>query len=193
MNGAGPEVQVQIVDDFYDDPTLVRSIALRSRYDGPPPLVAGQPQLGGAAWRCQCPPEVEREAVAKVGKLLGLPVKASIFQFRYTLAESRKRAVCHVDGTEYTAVMYLTLPEHCRGGTSLFRHKPTNRFEAALDESFDYTNPEPWEEVYRVDMKFNRMVIYPGRLFHSPTAPFFGDSIENARLTQTMFVTTVSA
>ncbi len=39
-----------------------------------------------------------------------------------------------------------------------------------------------------VEMKFNRMVVYPGRLFHSPTPPFFGDSIENARLSQTMFI-----
>jgi len=39
-----------------------------------------------------------------------------------------------------------------------------------------------------VEMKFNRMVVYPGRLFHSPTSPFFGESIENARLSQTMFI-----
>ena len=188
MMSAGPEVRMHIVDDFYDDPMRVRSAALHSSYEDPPPLIAGQPQLGGAAWRCNCPPEIEREALTKLERLLGVPIESNSFQFRYTLGRSPKRAVCHVDRTQYTAVMYLTLPEHCRGGTSLFRHRPSNRYEAALDEPFDYTNPESWEEVYRVEMKFNRMVVYPGRLFHSPTPPFFGESIENARLSQTMFI-----
>jgi hypothetical protein len=183
--------QMCIVDDFYDDPMRIRALALQSSYAGPPPLIDGQPQLGGSAWRSSCPSEVEREARSKLEKILGIQIKSNIFQFRYTLASSSKRAVCHVDGSLYTAVMYLTLPEHCRGGTSLFRHKPSNRNEAGLDEAFDYSNPDLWEEVYRAEMKFNRMVVYPGHLFHSPTPPFFGDRIENARLSQTMFINPV--
>lgn len=183
-----PDESVRIVDNFYDDPMRVRLAALHSHYDGPPPLVTGQPQLGGSAWRSTCPPEVEREACLKLENILGIRIESNIFQFRYTLGSSSKRAICHVDRSQYTAVMYLTLPEHCAGGTSLFRHKPSNRYEAELDEPFDYSTPESWEEVYRAEMKFNRMVVYPGRLFHSPTPPFFGDNIENARLSQTMFI-----
>ena len=188
VGSAAPDACMHVVDDFYDDPMRVRSVALHSAYEGPPPLMAGQPQLGGAAWRCWCPAEVEREATVKLERLLGIRIESNMFQFRYTLGRTVKRAVCHVDRAQYTAVMYLTLPEHCRGGTSLFRHRPSNRYEADLEESFDYTNPDLWEEVHRVEMRFNRMVVYPGRLFHSVTPPFFGDSIENARLSQTMFI-----
>ena len=179
---------MRIVDDFYDDPIRVRAVALQSSYEGPPPLVVGRPQLGGSAWRSSCPREVEREACSKLESILGIRINSNIFQFRYTLAASRKRAVCHVDRAQYTAVMYLTLPENCCGGTSLFRYKPDGRREAGVEEHLDYADPELWEEIDRAEMKFNRMVVYPGRLFHSPTPPFFGDTIENARLTQTMFI-----
>jgi Family of unknown function (DUF6445) len=179
---------LHIVDNFYDNPIEVRALALQSNYEGPPRLIASQPQLGGSAWRSNCPLEVEREACSKLEKILGIRIESNTFQFRYTLGSSSKRAVCHVDRSQYTAVMYLTRPEHCQGGTSLFRHIPSNRYEAELEEPFDYSNPDSWEEIYRVEMKFNRMVVYPGRLFHSPTPPFFGDTIENARLSQTMFI-----
>lgn len=179
---------MRIIDDFYDDPTRIRAVALQSVYDAPPSLVAGQPQLGGSAWRSRCPPMIESEACTKLERILGIRIDSNIFQFRYTLSGSPKRAVCHVDRAQYTAVMYLTLPEHCRGGTSLFRHRPSGRYEAGVEEQFNYSAPELWEEVLRAEMKFNRMVVYPGRLFHSPTPPFFGDAIENARLTQTMFI-----
>jgi hypothetical protein len=179
---------LRVVDDFYDDPVFVRASALTASYSEAPPLNADQPQLGGAARRCAVPAEIEQEARGKLEALLGIQIHTNVFQFRYTLAETVKRAVCHVDKAEFTAVMYLTLPEHCRGGTSFFRHRPSDRFGAPVEERLDFANPESWDEIYRVEMKFNRMVVYPGWLFHSPTPPFFGGSIEDARLSQTMFI-----
>ncbi|MDH5325309.1 MAG: 2OG-Fe(II) oxygenase [Gammaproteobacteria bacterium] len=119
---------------------------------------------------------------------MGITIENNIFNFRYTLGSFTKRAVCHVDDTQFSAVMYLTLPEHCQGGTSIFRHIPTNSYSASCEENLDFTTAESWEEIHRVEMRFNRMVVYPGQLFHSVTPPFFGDSIENARLSQTMFI-----
>ena len=53
---------------------------------------------------------------------------------------------------------------------------------------YDFRDSQAWEEIYRVHMIFNRLVFYPGELFHAVATPFFGDAIENARLTQNLFV-----
>ena len=37
-------------------------------------------------------------------------------------------------------------------------------------------------------MTYNRLVMYPGQLFHAITPIFFGDEIDNARLTQNVFI-----
>jgi hypothetical protein len=37
-------------------------------------------------------------------------------------------------------------------------------------------------------MTYDRLVMYPGQLLHAITPIFFGDSIENARLTQNLFI-----
>jgi hypothetical protein len=36
-------------------------------------------------------------------------------------------------------------------------------------------------------MTYHRLVMYPGQLFHAITLIFFGDSNDNARLTQNLF------
>ncbi len=179
-----------VTDDFYETPYTVRSSALSQSYSAPPGLDPANPQNGGAAMRATCAGEIERYAREKIEGILGAAIVASLFQFRYTLAAFPKRAVCHFDDFDFTAVMYLTLPQHCQGGTSFFRHRPTDHasFDPDSSSKYNFADPAQWEEVDRVPMKFNRMVVYPGKLFHSPTPPFFGDTIENARLSQTMFI-----
>jgi len=180
--------EVLVIDDFYENPLRVRETALAMNFDEPPPLDIDQPQNGGAARRVCCPDFVVKEAKEKLEELLRLDMRNYEFQYRLTLGTSIKRAICHIDSCEYTAVMYLTLPEHCRGGTTLFKNIPTNHFRPQAGYEYNYTNANDWQTVHQVEMKFNRMVVYPGRLFHSPTPPFFGDNIHNGRLSQTMFI-----
>ena len=191
-NDGGPAISFtpKLVDDFYLDPRAVRHLALAQQYHEPPTIDRHNPQNGGAARRIDCTGEIADYAQARIESLIGAPIRSHIFQFRYTLKSFTKRAVCHWDEFDYTAVMYLALPEHCQGGTSFFRHKPTGHTSvhtAALDR-YNFSDPDQWEEIDRVEMKFNRMILYPGNLFHSPTPPFFGDDIANGRLTQTMFI-----
>ncbi len=58
-------------------------------------------------------PEIKDNAVATVRVV-----------FRYTLANASKKVYCHVDGCSGAGIVYLTLPDDCAGGTSIFRHKP---------------------------------------------------------------------
>ena len=53
---------------------------------------------------------------------------------------------------------------------------------------YDLRDPQQWEIISEIEMTYNRLVMYPGQLFHAITPIFFGDSIENARLTQNVFI-----
>lgn len=93
------------------------------------------------------------------------------------------------------AILYLNTPEQCRGGTALWRHKPTGlermptpheikRFGKSpvreMNKIYaDGSDPDKWELVTHAEMKTNRLILYPAACFHSrydPTAeePFEG-------------------
>ena len=179
---------VVIKDDFYDDPEAVRQLALTRSYQEPP---AGTPRLAVTAI-CN-----EAESKTMFDRLVPfLPkidenriVGVNIL-FRYTLASAQKKVFCHVDGCSNAGIVYLSKPEDCAGGTTIYRHKATgdeiyNRENRLL---YDFRDPDQWEVIQEIDMAYNRLVMYPGQLFHAITPIFFGDRIDNARLTQNVFV-----
>ena len=179
---------VVIKDDFYDDPDAIRQLALGKSYQEPPP---GTPRLAVTAI-CN---EVESKAMFErlqpyLPNLADNRVVGANILFRYTLATAQKKIFCHVDGCSNAGIVYLSKPEHCAGGTTIYRHKPTGDeiYDKRHREQYDFRDPEQWEIIEEVEMAYNRLVFYPGQLFHAITPVFFGDSIENARLTQNVFI-----
>jgi hypothetical protein len=73
-----------------------------------------------------------------------------------------------------------TLRSNCRGGDEKYRKEKQHLC--------DLRDPQQWEIISEIEMTFNRLVMYPGQLFHAITPIFFGDSIENTRLTQNPFI-----
>lgn len=101
----------------------------------------------------------------------------------------------HVDPALYAVQIYLNDPEDCKGGTRFYKHLPTGLDinVAYMDEDFkktqefskflDYYTEQSknkyntildsrqidssvWENTFEVEMKYNRLVIYPSYLFH---------------------------
>ena len=179
---------VVIKDDFYDDPDKVRNQALTKSYEQPPG------NTGRLAVTAVCN---EAEAKAMIDLLKPyLPrdkenniVGAQVL-FRYTLANTRKKVFCHVDGCSNAGIVYLSKPEDCAGGTTIYRHKTTGDeiYNKANRHLYNFADESQWEILQQIDMSYNRLVMYPGQLFHAITPVFFGDNIENARLTQNVFV-----
>ena len=179
---------VVIKDDFYDNPDEIRELALTKQYQEPP---AGTPQLAVTAI---CTETESRQMFERLaGFLPNEPnnriVGANIL-FRYTLANAQKKVFCHVDGCSNAGILYLTRPEHCAGGTTIYRHKATGDeiYTHKNSHLYDFRDPDQWEIIQEFEMLYNRLVMYPGQLFHAITPIFFGDSIENSRLTQNIFV-----
>ncbi len=105
-------------------------------------------------------------------------------------------------------MLYLSLPEHCEGGTSFWHHRETGwerrpppaalagqSYESFRDFERGWISHGPvrgfadlralrdthWDCVLEVPMRFNRLVVYRSDFFHAIDR-LFGDRPENARL-----------
>jgi hypothetical protein len=91
----------------------------------------------------------------------------------------------------YAGIIYLNLPQDCSGGTTLYRHKASKELyrnsEAKpladrIAQWIDGYFLERWDEIQTIEMKFNRLALYPAKRFHRETSFF------NGRLVQTLFL-----
>jgi hypothetical protein len=179
---------VVIKDDFYSNPEELRNLAMSKSYQEPP---AGTPRLAVTAI-CN---EAESKAMFDLlqpylAEVEGNRIVGANILFRYTLASAQKKVFCHVDGCSNAGIVYLTLPENCAGGTTIYRHKQTGDeiYRKQNRHLYNFREPSQWEVISEIDMAYNRLVMYPGQLFHAISPVFFGDQIENSRLTQNVFV-----
>lgn len=131
---------------------------------------------------------------------LGFPIDQQHTFFRRNLAGELAKDEVHQDTevSQFVAILYLNRPEHCRGGTALFRHRATGRdlypseheirkagkspkrelekFEA------DWHRKEAWEQTRLLEMKYNRLVAYPCAAFHARfPREAFGTTPDDAR------------
>jgi tetratricopeptide (TPR) repeat protein len=209
-----------IIDDFLSDAVAYRQRALQLAY--PHSSNAAGINFPGRQSAAQpCAAIMQRLADA-----LGRDVKwdsPDNGAFRISPADASARNDIHVDSDVrneiYAAVLYLSLPEHCRGGTTFWRHRATgwerrpapDQLAAAGYASFKQfeqrwmpvnrlrpfselqTQREAdWERVLQVPMRFNRLIVYRSDYFHS-IDELFGDRPENARFVQLFFFEAVGA
>lgn len=91
----------------------------------------------------------------------------------------------HHDGImgDYSLMLYLNRPEHCRGGTELVRHLVDDELW-----SIDHSNPDRWGVYSRCEMRSNRAFLFDAHLMHraSPVGGF-GQDARNGRLVYTAF------
>jgi tetratricopeptide (TPR) repeat protein len=204
---------LRVIDDFLDDPMPYRSHALELAYFDRT-LQPGINYPGAQTEAQPCDAIMRRIADA-----LGHAIKWDSLDngaFRVSPASASARCDIHVDGERdhvFAAVLYLSLPEHCRGGTGFWRHRITGwerrpsqeELAACGYSSFreferrwvptDQVRPfaelremrdAGWENVIRVPMRFNRLIAYRGDFFHA-IGELFGDRPENSRLVQLFY------
>lgn len=191
-----------ILDDFLSDPHGFRRKALALDYD-PARKKGNYPGLmSGAALPID---GLDAAVSARVGAKLQ-PAAGTMHQYcRLTLKGDTGRSGVHIDPAYYSGILYLNLPDQCRGGTDFFRHKPTGLdgvpttdvalaatgfadVNALIEQvvNADTLKPARWERTMTVPMRFNRLILFSPWLFHN-AAPGFGDSRETGRLVHLMF------
>ncbi len=197
-----PLPSLLIIDDFLTDPHVARNKALDLDYD---PTFKNGNYPGLLSTKALPIPGLDDA----VGRIIGAPVKpqpgTSHSHCRLTLAKDTGLSGVHIDPCFYSGILYLTLPEHCRGGTDFFRHKRTGLERVPTDVgqmlaagcsdpnqlieevvNADTLKPSKWEKQFTVPMRFNRLILFSPWMFHN-SARGFGYAPENGRLVHLMF------
>jgi hypothetical protein len=202
-------IPVLFVEDFYADPMEVREQAISAAYDRTVALYPGR----------HAPLETpEAKAVVKhVCELLSL-IGDRIFEAETAITDfsvlttkasdligAQKHP--HIDPTPVLGLVYLN--PHLTQGTCFYYNRRLGTHtivgdeqSAALADFLAAEGPtyEPetyslegnaiWEKIYTIEGKFNRLVVYPGNVFHSiDLVDVAGEfDMNTARLTQRIIV-----
>lgn len=190
-----------VVDDFLDDPYVLRNAALRLQYPGVNSTYPGRNSTQ----------RIDLDGLNKeVSRLVGEPLVPMTEgqahgKCRIALASDVGTARVHTDGSHWSGILYLSRPEDCRGGTEFFRHIPTNTERAPYNDQEsadkfgapsakqwvanvlrDTNDASKWEMTMQVPMRFNRLLLLRPWLWHT-AGESFGDRPENGRLVYLMF------
>ncbi len=191
-----------ILDDFLSDPLAARRAALALDYDA-------SFKRGNYPGHISTTPLAIQGLDARISDIIRAPVEpapgTSHNHCRITLKGDKGRSGVHIDPAFYSGILYLSLPEHCKGGTEFFRHKRTGLERVPNDPvevtkagypdinmliedvvNRDTMNKAKWERTMLIPMRFNRLILFSPWLFHNSGAAF-GTLPENGRLVHLMF------
>lgn len=191
-----------IIDDFAANPHELRRQALNLGYD-PAKKHGNYPGITS-----------ERSLPIKglddyVSQVIGTPVQAAPNTLhghcRLTLKGDRGLSGVHIDPAFYSGILYLSLPEDCKGGTDFYRHRRTGLDRVPLSAegihaagyadintlveevvNHDTLKPAKWEKTFTAPMRFNRLILFSPWMFHNSAAGF-GSRPEDGRLAYLMF------
>ena len=195
-----------IIDDFLLEPLKIRQAAISLDYPKP----ESQKNYPGLNSRQKLDyPDLD-EMVSEITreKVVGSLKRNAHGHCRISLSgdDKRRKYFVHIDlGVVWSGLLYLTLPEHCQGGTEFYRHIETASDRAPIypDElkaaGVDYyweaaaeivqkdsNDLSKWEHISTVPMRFNRLVLLRPWFYHT-AGPSFGTSAEDGRLVQLFF------
>jgi hypothetical protein len=200
-----------IIDNFYLDPDQVRDIALNMPLDQNSGKYAGR--MTQEAFFNNDHKEIFK-LITKMPEIV--PGTTLCGKFRFSLAQDTEIQHIHFDPAPmqvWAGVIYLSLPEHYEPvqntqgscGTQFWCHRRTGLDHLPLDLSSriqhgwhsvddlkeflenEGIDESLWQPVFDVPMRYNRLVLFRPWMFHS-SGFRFGDSRENCRLVQTMFL-----
>lgn len=187
-----------IVDGFYDDPDSVRNLALITdyRYSSNYP---GKRAEGPSD-------ELYDYARNKIESILGTNITVwNKFRGEPTTNITSMNGCfqrcfegtnswIHHDYMDYAAVVYLTPNINPDAGTGIFRHRETGVDQwipsdpkTELNRHYSVTCMKDWDCIFEAKNYYNRVILYPGSMYHCSMIPGVGDTVETSRLTQVFF------
>ncbi|MFC6439086.1 DUF6445 family protein [Bowmanella sp. JS7-9] len=207
------EVPLFVIDDIFATPLEVRHLAFSNSF---PSSVAYYP--GRHQPLSQEDPSIKAfcHFIATVlTRATGKQIKTEAISTDFSILTTPEEKLLdnqgqpHIDGTPMLGVIYLN--EQDLGGTVFFRNRETNSMtvvteaqkahyqnlsaQRKLDTPLGYvtdTNTQ-WEKVDTIEGKLNRLVIWPGNVFHSidvKVNPASGQ-LDEKRLTQRVIINAI--
>lgn len=199
-----------VIEDFYKNPLAVRDYALtRCRYLNSDKTQNEFP--GTESEQGFFSADVVRKIEDAIGEKVDVnPKQFSFGVFSKTYFSDQPKKSIHVDSSDWTAIVYLSLPEHCQGGTVLYESKEYGWSSIPAEKTLkdhgfasrahfintylkeNSKNFDLWNVTCRVGMKFNRMVVFRSHeMFHAAEG-YFGNNDYDCRLMQLFFFKTQS-
>lgn len=197
-----------VVDNLYRDPLAVQQIGLQLWRAGQNKLQLGR-YPGRHASAEQSSAYLVRflnEHVVEGGGLAAWTGNAGLFEKVVfgVITDSHQTvtahsAVPHIDDfCDYNCLVYLSSPAEGHGGTNFWRSKrghscvgplPRERGREIIETwphaGYLLDDDENWERVHTVDLVFNRLLLFPSRLYHSALVPRHApDAVASPRLVQ---------
>lgn len=190
-----------VVNDFFADPWEQRRIALARDYRSDRPEDAnygGSDSIERGDWK-----STHLTAARSIASIVGAPIRFCPY-YRLNSAGTHDAGQSHIHCDEYdAAIIYLSPPDQCvaGAGTHFWRHKRLgwesfddmrralpDHDDAQLTEVYwnelgGGKNTDEWERTLTIPMKWNRLLLFRGDLFHS-AGHSFGTTKETARLIQ---------
>ena len=194
-----------IVDDFYNDPDQLVKVATESlnEEDSPDGGYAGVMTTDSFLG------EQHREIFQKLTLEPSINTSTNANgRLRFTRANDSFKFHIHYDvekQTRWAGVVYLSKDHPKTDGTSFWRHLKTglevapNTVEGfaaygwkSIDDLRKFLETEGideslWEKTFTIPYKYNRLVLFRPWVLHSP-GPAFGDTLQNCRIVQTLFL-----
>ncbi|MDI1360814.1 DUF6445 family protein [Methylotenera sp.] len=201
-----------IVENFYENPDAIRKFALAQEYK----FCHEQNEIShvypGCRTRelCDLNKALYDKICSKLISVFHIPnhdrMRWEIRTGFQSVSAKYGQGVIHTDGdTIFAGVLYLTPDAQLNSGTSLFKKNQSfnqDNYKRALDEndakfrtgdirmSTEYHSM--FDEVARFSNLYNTLVIYEGDNFHAANN-FFGESLDDSRLTQAFFIKKIDA
>ncbi len=203
---------ITIVENFYEDPDVIRQFALAQQYEFCHERENVEYVYPGS--RTKDLFDLDKEMHKRVcEKLVSVfhntehdVMRWAISTSFQSVTEEYGEGVIHTDqNTIFAAVLYLTPDAPLNGGTSLF--KKNNKFseseyQAALAENDNnFKNGQivmntdyhkMFDEIVRVNNVYNTLILYEGQYLHAANQ-FFGKGLTDSRLAQVFFINKIDA
>jgi len=181
-----------VIDNFYEDPLLIRDFALKQTYEKDSRL----PRFHTIKQFATEDHKIYFEKIIEPynGKITDF--YCSIFNgtFQYSLPGIVPWV--HYDDVDWAAIIYLTPEASECCGTSFYAFEDGTQCEkdeiennnSELSEKYN-SDITRWKLIDSIGNIFNRLVIYDAKYFHKPSN-YFGTELKNSRLFQVFFFNT---
>ena len=203
---------VTIIENFYENPSFIRDFALSQKYHNCHDNADLKYVFPGTRTNDIFDlDKVLHEKICK--KLVSIFHNSEYDLMRWAISTSFQsvtkeyhEGIIHTDhNTIFAAVLFLSPDAPLNSGTSLF--KPNKSFDEAKykqaladnDSRFrageivmDTSYHSMFDEVVRVNNQYNTLILYEGQHHHAANQ-FFGDTLENSRLSQVFFINKIDA
>ena len=197
------EIPIVYIDNFYKNPNMVRNLAIKSPPTSDPRILGGVTGSRVASFfdfQHIYPVWVEiAQGVFGLKKEEEDKFEASMFStpFSVNVTQSKDRPdLPHIDLPDVTSrgwagLIYLNKGDECKGGTGFYTykgHQVNPKQDGLWDKDYVCDSIGPWELMHLAEMKFNRMIMYPATVMHTPyDKPGFFEG-DDYRLVQVFFL-----